>query len=151
QVNNDYFTVERSQDGRQFTSIGQVPVSTNARYNFRDETPLPGLSFYRVQQTDFDGRFSYSRTVSSQRQLSDIHLYPSLVRAGQLVNIELPESMAEQVVTVSLTDQNGRTVQRQQLTGAPRVQLVTRGLPAAVYQVSLYHQHDVWTGRLVIR
>ncbi|MEW6467297.1 MAG: T9SS type A sorting domain-containing protein [Bacteroidota bacterium] len=67
QVNNDYFTVERTADGMAFTEIATVDGAGNSsftlKYSATDADPLSGISYYRLKQTDFDGKFSYSGLV----------------------------------------------------------------------------------------
>ncbi|MBP6403412.1 MAG: hypothetical protein KA492_12845 [Bacteroidia bacterium] len=68
EINNSYFDVERSNDGQNFTSIARVPGSGNSTemhtYMFEDFAPLDGLSFYRLRQTDFDGKYEIFDPVS---------------------------------------------------------------------------------------
>jgi hypothetical protein len=62
--NNQYFILERSADGRNFTAIGRLPGAGNSNsvlhYQFTDVNPLAGTSYYRLQQVDMDGQFSLS-------------------------------------------------------------------------------------------
>jgi trimeric autotransporter adhesin len=62
--NNKYFIIERSADGRSFTAIGRVSGAGTSNsmlhYQFTDVNPLPGTSYYRLQQVDMDGQFSLS-------------------------------------------------------------------------------------------
>jgi hypothetical protein len=64
EINNSYFTVERSADGMNFESIIQKPGAGNSTiklyYKAIDDNPLHGYSYYRLKQTDFDGKFSFS-------------------------------------------------------------------------------------------
>lgn len=64
ETNNDYFTVERSPDARSFMPIANIDGAgtshASRHYSFVDDGPLPGVSYYRLKQTDFDGVFSYS-------------------------------------------------------------------------------------------
>ena len=64
ETNNDFFTVERTADLLEWqvvnTQVGAGDSDIVINYQSRDEAPLEGLSFYRLKQTDFDGRFSYS-------------------------------------------------------------------------------------------
>jgi hypothetical protein len=64
EINNDFFTIERSPDGSNFTSLSTVAGAGNStslrHYNFVDDNPLEGVSYYRLKQTDYDGKFSYS-------------------------------------------------------------------------------------------
>ena len=65
ETNNDFFTVERSQDGREFIPIGVVDGAGNSNtilnYKLMDADPYVGISYYRLKQTDFDGKFEYIR------------------------------------------------------------------------------------------
>jgi hypothetical protein len=68
EIDNDYFTIEKTKDGRDFTDIGAVAGAGNSRviqsYNFVDPSPYNGISYYRLKQTDFDGKDHYSGLVS---------------------------------------------------------------------------------------
>lgn len=64
EVNNDYFTVERSSDGdtfqKLFNKLGAGNSTTNKNYKMTDDFPLEGPNYYRLKQTDFDGTYTYS-------------------------------------------------------------------------------------------
>lgn len=68
ELNNDYFTVERSADGEDFHDIGLVQGAGTTQvmqhYALLDEAPSPGLAYYRLRQTDFDGSETWSRIVA---------------------------------------------------------------------------------------
>lgn len=64
---NDYFTIERSADGHEFTEVMRVDGAGNSTttltYSDYDRWPLPGTSFYRLRQTDLDGATAVSSMV----------------------------------------------------------------------------------------
>lgn len=64
ETNNDYFTVQRSADGFSWEHLGDVIGAgfSNAEltYQYTDPAPLPGRSYYRLRQTDFDGAYTHS-------------------------------------------------------------------------------------------
>lgn len=64
EINNEYFTVERSSDGASYESIARINGAGNSTYprsySTIDNNPLIGTSYYRLKQTDYDGKFSYS-------------------------------------------------------------------------------------------
>lgn len=80
ETHNDYFTIERSADGRKYEAIGTLKGAGNSsnllQYIFIDESPLMGTNYYRVQQTDFDGALDYSevKSVRHMRRAFDISL-----------------------------------------------------------------------------
>ena len=60
---NDFFTLERSIDGQDWEKIniiqGNGTTLTGRSYSSIDYSPLPGRSYYRLKQTDFDGAYEY--------------------------------------------------------------------------------------------
>lgn len=64
---NDHFTVERSMDAVDFTALLEVPGAGNSQnvidYADTDPSPLDGLSYYRLRQTDIDGTTVVSEAV----------------------------------------------------------------------------------------
>ena len=81
EINNDYFTIERSADAINFEPIlakdGAGNSSQTLFYTTVDSSPLNGVSYYRLKQTDFNGDFAYSKIVSINIKNND---------AFQLVN-----------------------------------------------------------------
>ncbi len=66
--NNAYFTIEYSPDGINWQAIGTVPgagnSSTTIAYSFTDRIYRAGTAYYRLQQTDLDGKFTLSSIIS---------------------------------------------------------------------------------------
>lgn len=67
EVNNDYFTIEKSTDGTDFVPTATIDGAGNSsvtlNYSYPDYFPVHGISYYRLKQTDFDGQYSYSQIV----------------------------------------------------------------------------------------
>ena len=63
EVNNDYFTIERSEDGKDILEIAKVTGAGSStilhNYTVEDNHPLSVLAYYRLRQTDFDGTTVY--------------------------------------------------------------------------------------------
>ncbi|MER2997071.1 T9SS C-terminal target domain-containing protein [Pontibacter populi] len=116
---NSHFIVERSLDGKAFTTIatitGKGTSSIRSNYIFTDEDPLPSISYYRLKQVDFDGTFEYSKVVSVKMQvIRKAVLYPTIT--SDVLQLDLPETTAYALNIVDLagkevyspTLQNGR-------------------------------------------
>ena len=91
EINNDYFTVERSGDGENFVAIGTVKGAGNStveiNYLWTDENPLNGVSYYRLKQTDFNGNSSYSEVVPvSMSTPASITIYPNPASTEAFMN-----------------------------------------------------------------
>ncbi|MBK9273349.1 MAG: hypothetical protein IPM49_02260 [Flavobacteriales bacterium] len=65
--NNAFFTVERSADNHAFSAVLEVDGAGDSQqqldYSAYDQAPLPGLSYYRLRQTDHDGSSTVSASV----------------------------------------------------------------------------------------
>lgn len=68
ELNNDFFTIQRSRDGINWNNIKFLDGAGNSsdliEYSSIDKAPLLGISYYRLKQTDFDGQSDYSQIVS---------------------------------------------------------------------------------------
>jgi hypothetical protein len=80
--NNNRFVIERSNDGLNWTSIGEVMGMGNTNsirnYSFTDTDPLDGISYYRLRQIDNNGNSSLSKiaVVQTSHQLASISPNP---------------------------------------------------------------------------
>lgn len=65
ETNNDYFTLERSVNVNNWEEVaiinGAGNSSTSLSYSANDKRPYTGVTYYRLKQTDFDGKFEYSK------------------------------------------------------------------------------------------
>lgn len=80
EINNEYFTVERSKDAQLFNPVlvrsGAGNSNSIITYNDVDIQPYTGLSYYRLKQTDYNGAHTYSQIVPvnfSNNQLSTLN------------------------------------------------------------------------------
>jgi len=87
ETTNDFFTIERSQDGREWEEVSKVNGAGDSEeinsYSIIDESPLRGVSYYRLKQTDYDGTFTYSevRSINFQNEVQ-IEIYPNPVASA---------------------------------------------------------------------
>lgn len=94
--NNDFFTVERSYDGKNFenvfSKVGAGNSKTNLYYFGYDNYPLNGISYYRLKQTDFDGQYTYS-------EIESVNFEEELVREFSVY----PNPLVEDKLTIRFT------------------------------------------------
>ncbi len=141
--NSAYFEVQRSADGRKFETLSRVASAGNSKatlqYHALDAAPRPGLGYYRLTQTDLDGRISYSpvRTVSATTKPTDFsaQLYPNPLEASSVLRFDAPVAAP---VLCSLRDALGREIQHYELPAQVGVQQLT--MPAlANLRTGLYY------------
>ena len=81
EVNNDYFEIQKSTDTKNWQVLkkiyGKGNMNTQNIYEYTDKYPLPGQSYYRLRQTDFDGDFKYSRVKVIYNFENKLKIYPN--------------------------------------------------------------------------
>jgi hypothetical protein len=55
EINNDYYTLERKSNSGKYEVIATLISNRNLAYAYTDYRPQPGLNYYRLSQTDYDG------------------------------------------------------------------------------------------------
>ncbi|MEM7162560.1 MAG: T9SS type A sorting domain-containing protein [Bacteroidota bacterium] len=79
EVNNDYFSIERSSGGIEFSEVARVTGAGNSSetlaYSWTDNEK--GDFYYRLKQVDFDGSFEYSQIEYASCTTEDISLFPN--------------------------------------------------------------------------
>jgi len=88
----DFFTIERSKNGSFFNTHAKVysmikNSSQNIKYEFDDELPFGGLSYYRLKATDINGFSEYHGVIAVKLNESgpDILLYPNPVTENYIM------------------------------------------------------------------
>jgi hypothetical protein len=109
--NSKYFSVERSQDGLDWSSIGQVTAAGNSQeilqYNYVDEKPMTGANYYRLQEVADDGSSVYSpiRNVNFTGAATAISWYPNPTHD------RLTLTSSNNLQSITLTALDGRILQ----------------------------------------
>jgi len=152
EINNNYFEAERSVDGRNFTKIGTVNAGTAATqdYQFTDNNPAAGISYYRIKQVDKDGRTSYSAVIAIRFGKNDpaITVYPN--PATSVVNVLFDKPQQKDCI-IELISNNGQLVQRVAAGGLQSKQLNVSGIAAGTYQLRIIAVNNIVTQKLIIQ
>jgi hypothetical protein len=113
-VNLREYQVERSADGRSFSSIGTVAArnagAATQAYRFDDTRALSGWNYYRIKSVDNDGRIRYTSIVKVMlgKAASSITVYPNPVE-GERMNLQLLNQPAGRY-SLRLLTLDGRSV-----------------------------------------
>lgn len=79
EINNDYFILESSKSGADFTPIAQLDGAGNSavalNYSVLDRKPVGLVTYYRLKQVDFNGATSYSEVISVKRDQEGLVSY----------------------------------------------------------------------------
>jgi hypothetical protein len=127
EINNDYFTVERSQDGQTFEEIltekGAGNSSRRLDYRRYDESPELGHNYYRLSQTDFNGvmetfnvevvNFDGSTLFDNEPSV-EMKVYPNPTEGSRLTLIVSKLEAGE--VALEIMTAEGQLISQQQLS-----------------------------------
>ncbi len=109
EVNVKNYSVERSRDGNEFMSIGNVAAQNRneANYEFTDKLPLEGINYYRLKKNDANGNYTYSPIVTVvNRRSVKTEVFPN----PALNNITVSHAKAVSGATIVITNVDGQQV-----------------------------------------
>jgi hypothetical protein len=114
EINNDYFSIERSKDGMNWQLVTKVDGAGNSsslkNYSFIDLGQYDGISYYRLKQTDFDGKFKYSTIITIEKcgeDISELAIYPNPTSEALNLSIGGDES---KILSISIYNVFGKMV-----------------------------------------
>ncbi|WP_026461506.1 T9SS type A sorting domain-containing protein [Adhaeribacter aquaticus] len=152
---NEYFAVERSADGTNFTPLDKVKGAGNSNqrqeYTFTDNNPLTGTAYYRLRQTDFNGKTAYSpiRAVANNFASGPaFKLYPNPAH-GEQVQVSL-QGLQEKA-SLEVTDLQGKRLRQQSIKPNTNQPLPINGLPAGTYLVRIFTGAGSQIQKLIIQ
>lgn len=156
EINNDFFTIERSTDSEHYTAISQTEGAGNSsgilNYYSVDEQPLKGISYYRLKQTDFDGTTSYSAPVAVLFKSNRVFtVYPNPSNGNEL-NIAYKENDVDQV-TVNIKNVEGVSLYERKFDLSEMHNLIKIEKPplsSGLYTLSLNNGIENVTEKLII-
>jgi hypothetical protein len=157
EINNDYFAVERSENGINFNEVGRITGAGNHTgmldYRFDDPKPFNGISYYRLRQTDFDGQFVYSDVKSVMfGPYGFVQVYPN--PTTEQANIEVSHPGKD--IKLEVFDMNGRQIYGRtfETEYAGKTQVLTfhakEILPVGMYMISITTNGTEYKKKLVI-
>lgn len=112
EINTSHFSIERSIDGIDFKSIGNVQGNGDAviahQYTFKDIIPEDGVNYYRLKIVDHDNTFEYSNIeVIKFEATPAIQLFPNPVK--KTIQLEGFDPNLKNV-QLEILDRNGQLI-----------------------------------------
>lgn len=156
EIDSLHYEIERSIDGVNFNSVGVINAGNSPdslqQYLFNDSKPFQGANYYRLKQTDKNGRFSYSKTVSIMLDKTGVQytVYPN--PATYKTTLRLLANMKQ--VTVRLHDALGREVFQKSLgilTIGQEIQIPLRGLSRGVYFLTVASDTETSSHKIMVQ
>lgn len=102
ELNNDYFIIEHSSDGKIFEEIGTVKgqgtTSQKHDYSFEHFKPTFGVNYFRLSQVDNDGSRNYTNILMINNPFADVDyvIYPNPSNDGN-VSLQINKGQYEEL------------------------------------------------------
>ncbi len=125
EINFDHFSIQRSNDGNNWQTIGNVQAKDNAstanNYSFDDASPLDNTNYYRLVMVDQNGKYSVSKIISvnTNETTSQVSIFPNPV-INSTVNVKLPSNEA---AVINVFTMEGRLLFATALKGQSQYQI----------------------------
>lgn len=149
-------TLERSENGTQFNSLGAMQqadaTAEGLRYQFLDNNISTSPAYYyRVKTTDETGIVKYSRIVKITNENSEagVHLLPNPANMQVIIEWTPPQGNRSET-EIKLINMAGQLMWTKK-TSATAITVSTETIPAGSYFVQLKMNEKVLTKKLVIR
>ncbi len=111
--NNDYFTIEHSVNGVYFDEIANINGAGNSNkiisYEFIDNNSQ-SVSYYRLKQTDYDGKYTYSEIIIVNRSSKDV----SIINSNDRLSVIIPDIYIGG--SIEIIDLSGRIIEKKDIT-----------------------------------
>lgn len=143
EVNSSHYIIERSSDGRNFASIGQVTSNNRTQqstYNAIDNNPVAGINYYRLVMVDNDGQFTYSKIIAVNMNSKQTFTTDNAVVSAYQVKLSV-NSIKEQQLNIVMTDAAGRVVLKKQVLLTTGTNTITNSISAIaknVYYIKIF-------------
>ncbi|QHL86705.1 DUF11 domain-containing protein [Nibribacter ruber] len=141
--NSAFFQVQRSTDGKNFNTIGQVKAAGNTsllvNYQFLDTQAPAGTLYYRLHQVDADGTFEDSKVIAVQQKTASlssvsVSVYPNPSASNPTLNLN---SLPAQDFVVTLYSMNGQQMKQVVVKGGALHTLDVQSLAIGQYIIQV--------------
>ena len=152
ELNNDFFSIERSTDGYRFEEIAKVngngSTTKVSKYDYIDKSPKAGISYYRLKQTDYDGKFSFSDIKTVEFRVDqEINIYPSNVQ--DVITIET-DNVISNDLNYMITDLNGKILKTGLIAkNSMQNQLNVSDLQTGFYFITIQNNYKSQTQKFI--
>jgi len=161
EINNDFFTIEKTKNGSDFVEVAVVQGAGNSNgileYLEVDWEPWEGVSYYRLKQTDFNGKYTYSGLVPveySPNGQPGMTIFPNPASSGQDVFMLL-EGLKNKEILVVLRDIRGAEVYSKVMITETNNELTgldpTGQLAPGTYLVTASSENVLYSRKLVVK
>ncbi len=149
EINNDFFELEKSENGIDFESFsrqnGAGNSNTTIRYLDYDKSDQE-ITYYRLKQVDFDGEFTYSDIISITNNNNQFKVYPNPSKDGYIYIENL-----EQAKLITVTDLQGRVLESYNSFNSTSLKIDLSFYRKGLYNLIITTENKVVSEKIIIQ
>jgi phosphatidylserine/phosphatidylglycerophosphate/cardiolipin synthase-like enzyme len=135
EIDNKSYEVERSSDNINFNSIATINSTGNGTntqtYQYTDAKPYPGISYYRLMETDNTNQVTYSDVIALKGRQDIITIYPNPVTDVLSVNTTAANTF------IRINNYLGQSIQTVHAINTGVIKIPMSTLPKGIYNVEV--------------
>lgn len=163
ELNNDYFTIERSDNGISFSEIATLNGAGNSNvlinYRYIDSYNIQKICYYRLVQTDFNGtsvKFKATAVHAEDESIfNQIEIYPNPVSNNETLVIKAQGLLENELISVSIFDYKAKIVDSYQLmtdyNGSLRKIISTEKFRTGIFFVTIISRNATSTKKIIVK
>ncbi|HYJ37040.1 MAG TPA: T9SS type A sorting domain-containing protein [Chitinophagaceae bacterium] len=149
--NNNHFEVERSFDGRDWSTIATIAAVGNSsqlnQYSFTDKNMKTSFAYYRIKQVDNDGRFTFTvvRSIKNAENNNGIEIFAAKNKTVTILFQEMKST-----ASVKIFNLNGQAVMQQTYQQSAYITLRLGDAIPGVYVVHVTDENNQSQSKKII-
>jgi len=151
EINNDYFTIEKSKDAENWIELLRIDGAGNStralNYSATDDDPYLGISYYRLKQTDYNGEYSHSEIrpveILSNLDLGNLLVFPNPFSDHFRIEQSIPKD-----ARISIYDSKAGQIQPSIILRDNNIEIHFNGKPG-IYLMRISYKAEEYSYRLV--
>ncbi len=160
EINNEYFSLERSENGKDFYEIARIQGHGNSEemieYTYEDDSYESAVEFYRLKQVDFDGQFEIFKAIRVETNAgqaeNSFKVFPTVITQGKVtIEGEKPFEIKD-IQIISLTGSSNVYQPRTSETTFRNVEVHMTGIESGLYLMKMVSENgNEFTSRIIVQ
>jgi hypothetical protein len=154
ETNNNFFTIYKSPDAENWIELGSIDGAGNSNmpvnYSSTDENYQGGIAYYKLKQTDFDGKSAWFNVVFANCNSVDeaiVLIYPNPFTS--FITITINDASILQPYELRMFNYLGSEVLKTNIA-QPITTIAALNLPSGLYTyVVMSHNKTIQSGKLI--
>jgi hypothetical protein len=149
EINNDYFELEKSDNGEDFEIVNTQngAGNSNSTLHYLDyDKPKKEITYYRLKQTDFDGKYSYSDIIAVTNSNKEFKIYPNPSNDGYVYIDNL-----ENVHQIKVLNAKGQVLNQYTSISSNSLKINLSEFKSGLYYIVINTSNRVVTEKILIK